>query len=145
MMSSVKFDQQGVSLTQVGSDILVLQVDCGYRVRDRLITGRLCGIVEKAFKHGLTSLCQAGHPQEKNRETGVPYITFSVAYNDRWVFVVDEYSGEPIGQVTFWKGHEADLKKAGIPFQKQGGGGKNLFVDYDQLSDALECVSSSIN
>lgn len=124
--------------------LIVKQGAKEYLARKWKLTSEFKETVQMILESGLTCLMRDGTPgpEKLNVETGVQYVGFSRGPSERWVMVLDEYSGRPnVTQVTVRKHYESALGKAGIRFESEKGGGKNLFVERRYLPDLLKAIT----
>jgi hypothetical protein len=93
--------------------------------------------MRKFLDAGFDCLIRTGHPQPSRRTTGVACIGFSAHDNEPWLAVFDQYSEQmPIRRMTVNARFRDLLTAAGIPFNWETAGGKNMFVaaaDVDRL------------
>ena len=78
------------------------------------------------------------------------YIGFSRTPNERWVFVLDQFSSpsrakrDRVTRLVFEKNYEGTLKKAQVRYDYQSINARNLFVDFDQLEYALQACAEEV-
>lgn len=121
--------------------LIVRQGNEVYRATGWQLTDAVMAVIRTALQHGLTCLIRQRHPQVCNRNRGVKYLGFSRSPEERWVFVLDQYSKLKrlpgvIRQVTFENRFSSVLLHLdGV--QTEMGGGRNLFVPFTEFENAL--------
>jgi hypothetical protein len=108
-------------------------------------------IIDQAIHAQMTCVIRHKHPQPNNREPrGVEYIGFSRWPAERWVFVLDQFSCKPrnrrgnIHRITFENHYSDVLQNHGVPFVRERGGGRNLFVNFENFEAAVRACSPYI-
>ena len=144
------FPDHGIGLEQIDEGIMVSQKGNRYLARGWCLTEDLVELMKRFLDAGFNCLIRTGHPQPSKRPTGVAYIGFSSNENEPWLAVLDQYSGQkPIRRLTVNARFRDLLTAAGIPFNWETAGGKNMFVavaDVDQLlREVTPVVTRSLN
>ncbi|WP_201829194.1 hypothetical protein [Microvirga zambiensis] len=128
-----------------GKGLIVEQGDQKYLARGWRLTPEFEATVRKILDHGLTCLIRRMQPSPKhlNTDKGVEYIGFSRTANERWVMVLDQYSGRPsIDRITVEKGYRDVLADAKVPFVWETSGGQNIFVESKYVRELLAALTS---
>ncbi len=138
----------GVSFKQVQSGLWIRQGGAKYVARLWTLSPDVVEVISKAAEYGFSCLIRHRQPSPAYRnEKGVQYIGFSRTPNERWVFVLDQFSSpskpmrDRVTRVVFEKHYELALKKAHVRFEYQPMDARNLFVDFDQLVFALQACA----
>ena len=63
-----------------------------YFVRERRLDSLMREFLDFSFELGLICLIRHNHPRPKQREKGTEYIGFSRRPDERWIYVIDQYS-----------------------------------------------------
>ena len=98
-VNSYKRPEHDLLIVAQGERFFISQNGRKYASR-RALTTTLCKIFDHAIDAGLSCLLRNAHPSlpflegEPNFEKGSPHIGFSRCANERWVFVIDQYSGK---------------------------------------------------
>lgn len=127
-----------------GGGLIVEQEGRKYLARGWRLTPEFQATVGLIFDHGLTCVIRTNQPSPKHLNThrGVDYVGFSRSPEERWVIVLDQYSGRPsIDRVTVEKGYRDVLAAAKIPFEWETSGGQNIFVEIQYLRDLLSILT----
>lgn len=78
------------------------------------------------------------------------YIGFSRTPHERWVAVLDQYSpatglqGGTVRRFTVEQAYRAVLDLSGIPYAQEGGGGRNLFVEFEHHPDVFAAAAAHV-
>ena len=139
-----QWPEHNLSLTSRERGLHIEQNGNSYLAREWRHREDLLRLVNTALTHGFSCVIRHSHPKPNNRdERGIHYIGFSRAPEERWAFVVDQYSRKrhpnphAIAQVTFEKSYRQALERHRIPFEQERAGGHNLFVPFDRALDAI--------
>ncbi|MCB8819548.1 hypothetical protein [Microvirga rosea] len=144
-MAEVVARQGAVQFTECGGvGLIVEQEGHKYLARGWTLTPEFKATVGLILDHGLTCVIRTKHPSPKHLNThrGVDYVGFSRSSEERWVIVLDQYSGRPsIDRVTVEKGYRDVLASAEIPFEWETSGGQNIFVEIKYLRELLSILT----
>jgi len=130
--------------------LIVKQGAKEYLARKWKLTPQFKETVKMILESGLTCLMRQGSPSPKhlNVEKGVEYVGFSRGPSERWVMVLDQFSGGPertgrssVQQLTVEKHYKDVLDKACIPNKLLESGGRNYFVERRYLPDLLKAIT----
>lgn len=138
----------GVSFKPVQSGLWIRQDGAQYVARLWTLSPDVVEVICKAAEYGFSCLIRHSHPRQANQdEKGVEYIGFSRTPNERWVFVLDQFSSpskpmrDRVTRVVFEKNYEGTLKRAHVRYDYQPSTARNLFVDFDQFVFALQACA----
>ncbi|KAA2211211.1 hypothetical protein [Teichococcus oryzae] len=115
-----------------GAGLLVRQGGRQYLARGWSLTAEVEQVLQTLCAHGFTCLIRfeqrsgrAVHP----RGAAAEYLGFSRTPEERWLLVLDQFSGRPgVTQVTVEKSYHTVLRQHGLPVIWETAGGKNLFL-----------------
>lgn len=143
-VNSYKRPEHDLLIVAQGERFFISQNGRKYASR-RALTTTLCKIFDQAIDAGLSCLLRNAHPSlpflegEPNFEKGSPHIGFSRCANERWVFVIDQYSGGGSPQqVTVNFAYHKPLEKLNIKKEWETGGGQNYYLDLKHLPEFLK-------
>lgn len=144
-----EWQEVGLSVKETKDGLVIKQGDEKYLARDWTLCPDVIKTIDRALNAGLRCLIREKHPRPKNRLTkGVEHIGFSTSPDEPWVFVIDEHStrGKPrdgVTKVTFEKHLFGLLKDGGMKWEQESGGGRNIFVPFNELERALRACGGA--
>lgn len=147
----------GLSFEQLDKGVLVTdskvsdkcrEINC-YRIKGWDLTNdshaeTLRQFVEACCQRGFIWALQKGHPKPENRgreATPLEWVALSRAYSPQptWDVVVENPGG---AKYVIQKRHQALLEAAGIDFEIENGGGRNLLIVRKSLIKALDTIAN---
>lgn len=151
------WQEYGLSFEQLGDEILVTDLkvsdisnegNCylvrGWNLNNQLHVEELKSFIETCCGRGFRWVLQEGHPMptKRGREGETRrYLALSRAYTPQpaWDVAVDNPGG---ATYAIQKRHAARLDIAKIPYQLQSGGGRNLKIARELLTEALDAIAN---
>jgi hypothetical protein len=140
-----------LQVEEVNEGLMLTQGGDRYLARDWTLCADVIKTVDLAMGAQFPCVIRHRHPKPNKRlADGVQYIGFSRRPEERWVFVIDQYSTKTsprteISQVTFEKHYRVVLENAGVEWRQENAGGNNIFVPFRHIQRALAaCVPNTV-
>lgn len=151
----ITWQEYGLSFEQLGDEILVTDLkvseisnegNCypvrGWNLNNQLHVQELKSFIETCGGRGFRWLLQEGHPMptKRGREGETRrYFALSRAYTPQpaWDVSVNNPGGETY---VIQKRHAKHLDMVNIPYDLESGGGHNLKIARNRLSEALDAI-----
>lgn len=146
-----KWPQVDLAIEECDKGLIIKQNNETCLARNWTLSPQIIDVIDSAIQAEFSCLIRYSHPSPNKRwPSGVEYIGFSRVPEERWIFVLDQYSTDSkkfrthISQITFEKHYQVVLDNAGIQWKPERAGGKNVFIPFSQFHKALTVCNPKI-
>jgi hypothetical protein len=131
-----------LTLSGIDGGIEVRQRERSYVARTWQLNDDVRRLLELSIEFGFHTLIRNGHPRGQSAE----YLGFSIAPEDLWIFVADQFSGRPnVRQITVEKRFHNIIQIEKIPSRWETAGGRNIFVLFEDAPRLFSALRRRIN
>lgn len=149
-MARLELVEIGAVLEDIAGAIEIIQNGKKYRARDWRLTPEVVEIIHIALSHGLIALWTQGCPQNRYFEgdylfgKGSHHLSFSRSHSSPWIIAVDGNATPPVPkQVVINKRYRDCIDRAGLPYEMETRGGKNILIRPLDLTEALSRINAT--